>query len=400
VSIKLKIDDSVVGGAANPCPAVSIVREAITHPVTGVLKAIKEVWTAKGVLLKKNGSLETQRATLEGLINAMTTTSTVLLDETGLTMTGTGSLNGMHPGLPSFPDGKGVEHATQLHYELRFECTYLKSGVTEWATWELTIDSDERGVESRSLSGEYFKPGSSDIKADCITYVGTILASDENYSRSESYAREGVSSGVYGKTCRFTVRDTGWFKVLPSGCSSANVTKTSRSTMNRPNEIVVSGTFVGKDGSMAGAQAAVDSLLAQYDSYPCLAKEISPNEYAGSISFSATFLETDENIVEYTEQMTIEVAFPDFVMMPILDGLPPYRQDTVWRSARAIQRGSLLARTPTPAKDPVWPLHLKERPQITNYTPDYDADKKIATYRIDWVYVFEFETTPAFPGFG
>lgn len=404
MAIQLKIGSSVVGGTDNPTPAVSITTEGVHHPVTGALVAVSHNWDVNGILLDKGAaSIDTQAETLRGLFESAGGNETVqLLDGSTVLaeLVGANAIEGLKIDPPSFREGSGVEWATKRTYSLKFTADFAVTGVTEWAEFTLATSTDERGIESRALDGIYHKPTSSDIESDCKTYVATLLPADgSHYQRTDSYSKDGVSAGVYGKSCRFTIADTGLWKQLPNNCSSANVTKgISRRAGSRAAILSLSGSFTGRDRNIQPARDAVDLMLSQYAHLSKLTETINENEYEGTVSFNASFLEPDSDVIEFKQQITIQDSFDDFVMQPILDGRQPIRQDTVVRPARAIQTGYRVT-TYSPAPEPAWWSYALKNPSVTYSSPDRDIDNQAMLYRVDWNYQFEFDRAPAFAGF-
>ena len=402
MSIQLLIGESIIGGSVNPTPAVSIGCVGVHHPVTGELVGVEYTWDVKGVLLDKGAdSIATQAATLEGLFSGLDGTETVSLKdgETVLAeLVGSNAVQGLNIDPPSYLEGSGVEWATKRTYSLGFTAEFPASGITEWAEWTLSITTDERGIDSRAAEGTYHKQTSSDIKSDCRVYVESIIAPDVNYQRSENYSMDGVSSGVYGKTCLFNITDRGLWKQMPTGCSTAGVTKAVTRNSGGGSTMTLSGSFTGTDSNIQYARDAVTAVLSQYDSLAKLSEDIAENEYEGTVSFSAEFLQKDSEIIEGRQEVTISEAFPDFVMQPILDGRPPLRQNTVMRSATARQSGYSLSSIRLNAPYPIWPYNIKERPTFSWSIQQRDVDSKAAVYRVDWTYEYEFETTPFFAG--
>lgn len=379
----------VIGGTGNPVPAVNIEVKSNFDEVKGRVLSKTITWTITGVLLAKSGSTISQQvATLKSLFEKPIGNESFVMDVSGLTLNGSQAISGLLIDPPSFPDGSGIQWGTKLNYSIRATGTFWEDpSISEWADYSISYSTDEKGIESKSISGTYNNPTSSNIKASCESYILSAWAKNENYIRTQSIQLNGSNDGNK-KTCTFTIADRGLFKALPLGVSSASVQKTIERGTGGEGFLNISASFTGMNRSLIAAKTAAELALQPYSGMKMVSYSESEDEYAGVFNINVKYLNNITSTISEDETISITPSMQDFTIKPVLGGRP-IKQNTVIRPATANQSGSKVSIfSNVSPNNPRWAGDLKKS-TVTYSTPTYGVGFTTLLYKVSWNYEFE-----------
>jgi len=281
-----------------------------------------------------------------------------------------------------------------------FSASYeaLANNSQEYTNYKTSYQIADNGVVSKSVSGTMNKNNAT--KDDAKTFCeGKLGAQGQNISRSFDASVETNADGSV-KTVSFTMSDTFRQKSMPAGCCDGSVTKSEVRGAFGANVINISGSFTARTtpeqpATLDAAKAAMNAVLSTYNSYKCLSKETTEDEYNAKVSFTASYLVNTSTTIEYSQTVVISEAFLDYILIPVLDGGVPIKQYTVKRPAKATQTGHRKSTHYHSPDRPIW-NDVKD-PQITYNSPELDLNNRVKSYEVSWSYSFEFPTTPSRP---
>jgi len=271
-------------------------------------------------------------------------------------------------------------------------------------TWTITgrlIGDAAALVSKRDALETAFSFGDDKNKSLQLSKNSTVLdtLSDADYKglRVEQPAGYPQGAGVqwatirdYTLVCSATVLDSGLAKKA-WGASTRN----EQMGADGQKHIVITGEFTGPE-----AQDAADAEKLSTNVI-VLSERQTTDDDQDKVSFEYHYIGIgsgdSREVISFTETISVTQGGQDFVMVPILGGGNPIKQDTVVRTWRATQAGSAVGRTGYPSFPAKKYLVSYLRPESTEAkaAPKLTQDGALTEYGIQWNYVYEFNVAGA-----
>ena len=371
-----------------PLPAVVINHAFKYEEGTADLLEDLQIWTITGYVVAPEGSVKEQTIELSKFYEGGELDYIRFMDGEEI-VDELADDNGIRILSLSFPEGSGPEWATKRKYVIELEGVDVSSAVEESGDYNYTISyaTDQSGMITRTITGLMNDKGGSSytkyvtLKSDngWVSWTGANLISDE-YATNDDDTRT-----------TFSIVHKKYWTTLPSGITNANVDYNSRTDDQNVTRGRVSGWF---EGSLANCAAAIASL------YPLAAVvigyDVTRNAYQNRTSFSITYIELNSNdVLEFSETLTIDAQVQDFVYHRVLGGASPVRQITSMTTGKATQTGSTTRLNTMPAiPPPKWNSMYVKSVRHTQHSAQYNVALGSFAYTLDWTYQYEFPTTP------
>lgn len=198
--------DTDIAGSGQPAPAFEWQEQAgQVNPVTGQVVTVKRTLKISGQFV--GSSIGTKRSALDGLINAFNATSgtvTVKLSSTPIfSLTGAGAVNGLNVVNYSYPNGKDVEWAAYLSYQIEFTGEYETSTfAADFVSVQVATKTETSGPQTITWSGTLTAKGGG-AAASIDAWITANCSQSSGWARSKT-----ITTSENDLTVSFSVTDT------------------------------------------------------------------------------------------------------------------------------------------------------------------------------------------------
>jgi hypothetical protein len=373
-----------------PLPELVISHEFKYEEGTANLLEDLETWTVTGYIVAPEGSIKAQTLELSAFFEGGELDYVRFLDGEEI-IDQLADDNGVRIVSLDFPEGAGPEWATKRKYVIKFEGvnTSAEAEAAGEVNYTITYSTDQSGIITRTINGTVAdKTGASyskfaTLKSDnsWSTWAGANLITDEYTTNDDD------------TECRFNIVHKKYWVAFPAGITNSSVDSNSTTDDQNVTRGRISGWF---EGSVANCNNAIATL------YPLnsvvLEYSVTRSTYTNRTSFSISYVSLyGNNVLEFSEVLSIDASVYDFVYKRVLGGAPPIRQVTSRTTGKATQRGSMTQLRVMPTVPPPhWNAMYVKSARTTQHSAQYNTALGSFAYTLDWVYEYEFSLTPSF----
>lgn len=347
-----------------------------------------ETWTITGFIVAPEGSIKAQTMELSTFYEGGELDYIRFQDGSSI-VDQLADDNGVRIVSLSFPEGSGPEWATKRQYVMTLEGVNVSSAIETSGDCNYTITylTDQSGIITRTITGTMRdKSGDSYVKYTTLksgnswsTWIDANLTADEYNTNDDN------------TETKFRIVHKKYWSTFPAGITNSNIdynTKTDDQGVTRGR---ISGWFEGSEANCTYAVTTVypfNSVVLDYS--------VTRNTHQNRTTFSIAYIHLYGNdILEFSETLTVRAQVYDFVYHRVLGGAPPIRQVTSKTTGRATQTGSLTRLGTMPAMPPPkWNSIYVKNAYHTQHTARYNTSLGKFAYTLDWTYEYEFPTTP------
>lgn len=369
---------------------VSIVRESIRHPSSGVVLGHKETWTVAATLIGDTASLATQITALE---NAYKSDGHDLVLKTAVggttlhQLVNSAAANGVRiTQRPSFPTLKNAEFVTKRAYTLVAEAELYDGDpalLLDDQRWNYQVGQD--GKTTRTLSGRL-------ETAAGQSAIGYFASKDPGTPGGYTRGPKTSERNHDDTELTYSYVDREHWQAMPSGVLDGSYTSTLTKEGN-VRTLTIAGRWVGP---LNARNAAINAL--RQTGRKLLSESIVTEPFSGASSFTLVYEYMAPEIISFRETVRTVDWWYRQIYREVLGGESPVRQEGGRTTARATVSGQAVGRT----KYPAFPEHLWDvshlvpgGEELILEGPTVTADGKYSGYGISWRYEYEFADSPA-----